>query len=48
MISPLTLLIPDVVLASLACVPHQEVFQHTAPLHVSFVLCDTETLTVAP
>ena len=44
MISLSTLLIPDLVLASLFCVPHQA-FQHTAPLHLSFTLCDTGTLT---
>ena len=44
MISLSTLLVQDLVLASLFCVPHQA-FQHTAPLHLSFTLCNTGTLT---
>ena len=44
----LTLLAPDVVLASLLCVPHQKVFQHTAPLHLSFGPWDMGTLTATP
>ena len=47
-ISPSTLLVQDVVLASLFCVPHQKVFQHTAPPHLRFVLCDMGTLRAAP
>ena len=45
--SPSTLLVPDVVLASLFCVPHQKVFQHTAPPHLRFVLCGMGTLRAA-